>query len=225
VRGAYRAGKLSVGFWDHWVPGANGATEKADQEWAEKEKVDVTIDFITSQGNKLLLTTAAEAQAKSGHDISRMNTFLPARYSSSSCPMNRRMDQLIKQNGKVNATVEYLGKIGGKWLAVPATIGSQIQGSVLAHRLMKKLPASTCRRCIRRAPSPRTRTGPRHLPQGAESLPEGRQSVRHRPRHDVGQRRHDRRDLPRFGAVLVNAKGDIVRQDDRSARRSTTTRS
>jgi hypothetical protein len=25
VRGAYAAGKLSVGFWDHWVPDANGA--------------------------------------------------------------------------------------------------------------------------------------------------------------------------------------------------------
>ncbi len=31
VRGAYAAGKLTVGFWDHWVPDANGATEKADQ--------------------------------------------------------------------------------------------------------------------------------------------------------------------------------------------------
>src|SRR6476646_10852110 len=69
VRGAYAAGKLSVGFWDHWVPGANGATEKAIRAWAEKEKVDVTVDFITSQGNKLLLTSAAEAQARSGHDI------------------------------------------------------------------------------------------------------------------------------------------------------------
>ena len=69
VRGAYAAGKLSVGFWDHWVPGANGATETLIKEWADKEKVDVQIDFITSQGNKLLLTTAAEAQAKSGHDI------------------------------------------------------------------------------------------------------------------------------------------------------------
>ncbi|HEY2875493.1 MAG TPA: ABC transporter substrate-binding protein, partial [Reyranella sp.] len=29
VRGAYAAGKLSMGFWDHWVPGANSATEKA----------------------------------------------------------------------------------------------------------------------------------------------------------------------------------------------------
>ena len=57
--------KLSIGFWDHWVPAANGATEGGHQEWAEKEKVEVQIDFITSQGNKLLLTGAAESQAES----------------------------------------------------------------------------------------------------------------------------------------------------------------
>src|SRR6516165_7649213 len=106
VRGAYAAGKLSVGFWDHWVPGANAATEKAVKEWAEKEKVEVQIDFITSQANKLLLTTAAEAQAGTGHDILAMITFLPARYSEQLVTMNAEMDALIKQNGKVNATVE-----------------------------------------------------------------------------------------------------------------------
>ena len=41
VRGAYAAGKLSVGFWDHWVPNANGATEKLIRAWAEKEKVEI----------------------------------------------------------------------------------------------------------------------------------------------------------------------------------------
>ena len=35
VRGAYAAGKLSVGLWDHWVPGANGATDKLIKEWGE----------------------------------------------------------------------------------------------------------------------------------------------------------------------------------------------
>jgi ABC-type glycerol-3-phosphate transport system substrate-binding protein len=138
VRGAYAAGKLSVGFWDHWVPNANGATEQLIKEWGEKEKVDVTIDFITSQGNKLLLTTAAEAQAKSGHDILAMNTFLPARYAEQLVPMNEQMDQLIKENGKVNDTVEYLGKVGGKWLAIPATIGSQIKGPCSRIDYMKE---------------------------------------------------------------------------------------
>ena len=54
VRGAYAAGKLSIGFWDHWVPGANNASTALVKEWAEKEKVEVSIDYITSQGNKKL---------------------------------------------------------------------------------------------------------------------------------------------------------------------------
>ena len=64
MRGAFAAGKLSVGFWDHWVPGANNTLTKLCQEWADKNKVEITIDYITSQGDKLLLTGAAEAQAK-----------------------------------------------------------------------------------------------------------------------------------------------------------------
>ena len=65
VRGAHAAGKLSMGFWDHWVPGANNTTTALVNEWAEKEKVEVSIDYITSVGNKNLLTIAAESQAKS----------------------------------------------------------------------------------------------------------------------------------------------------------------
>ena len=50
-------------MWDHWVPNANDATAALIKEWSEKEKVEVKVDFITSQGNKLLLTGAAESQA------------------------------------------------------------------------------------------------------------------------------------------------------------------
>ena len=138
VRGAYAAGKLSLGLWDHWVPGANKASEALIKEWADKEKVEVTIDYITSQGNKLLLTTAAESQAKSGHDVLAFSTWLPSRYADQLVPMNDVMEPLIKQNGAVNATVEYLGKAGGKWLAVPATIGSQIKGPCSRIDLMKQ---------------------------------------------------------------------------------------
>ena len=74
VRGARAAGRLSVGFWDHWVPGANEPLAKLCREWADREKVDLTLDFITTQGDKLNLTIAAEAQAKSGHDILQMGT-------------------------------------------------------------------------------------------------------------------------------------------------------
>ena len=138
VRGAYAAGKLSVGFWDHWVPGANKATEDLVKQWAEKEKVEVTMDFITSQGNKLLLTTAAESTAKSGHDVLAFSTWLPARYADQLVPMNDVVEPLIKANGPVNGTVEYLGRVDGKWLAVPATVGSQIKGPCSRIDLLKK---------------------------------------------------------------------------------------
>src|ERR1700751_3182729 len=69
VRGAHAAGKLSVAVWDHWVPGANDVMAKLCQEWAAKEKVDLTLDFVTSQGDKLMLMGAAEGWALSGHDV------------------------------------------------------------------------------------------------------------------------------------------------------------
>ncbi len=138
VRGAHAAGKLTMGFWDHWVPDANKATQALVDEWAAKEKVEVTVDFITSQGNKILLTTAAEAQARSGHDVLAFSTWLPAAYSEQLLPVNDVVDPLIKQNGAVNGTVEYLGKVDGKWLAVPATVGSQLKGPVSRIDLLKK---------------------------------------------------------------------------------------
>jgi ABC-type glycerol-3-phosphate transport system substrate-binding protein len=138
VRGAHAAGKLSIGFWDHWVPGANKASTDIVNAWAEKEKVEVTIDYIPSQGNKNLLTIAAEAQAKSGHDILAMPTWWPHAQAELLEPMNDVMTDLIKQNGEPNGTVKYLGQAGGKWLGVPASVGSQIKGPCSRIDLMKQ---------------------------------------------------------------------------------------
>ena len=138
VRDANAAGSLSVGFWDHWVPGGNKATEEIARAWADKEKVDLKIDFITSQGNKNLLTIAAEAQAKSGHDIFAFPTWWPQQHAESLEPVDDLMKQLIEQNGNVNGTVEYLGRAKGRWLAVPATNGSQIKGPCSRIDLMKQ---------------------------------------------------------------------------------------
>src|SRR6202041_1332808 len=104
IRGAHAAGKLTLGFWDHWVPGANKASTDLVNEWAAKEKVEVSIDYITGQGNKLILTAAAEAQSKSGHDILAMATWRPHTDADLLEPMNDIMGPLIKQNGEVNDT-------------------------------------------------------------------------------------------------------------------------
>ena len=88
VRGAHAAGKLAVGFWDHWVPGANAPLEKLCQEWGEKEKIDIKVDFITSNGDKDLLTAAAEAQSRSGHDILGMLAWYAPGYADSLEPVD-----------------------------------------------------------------------------------------------------------------------------------------
>src|SRR6201996_1618914 len=138
VRGAYAAGKLTMGFWDHWVPGANDTCTAIIKEWADKEKVEASVDYITTQGNKNLVTIAAESAAQSGHDILAMPSWWPHANSDMLEPVNDIMEPLIKQNGEVNGTVKYLGQLNGKWHGVPLCIGSQIKGPCSRIDLMKK---------------------------------------------------------------------------------------
>src|SRR5215207_11433363 len=125
MHGTYAAGRLQVGFWDHWVPGANDAAKKLAQEWADKEKVETSADFITSTGDKLRITTAAEAQAGSGHDVLAMSTWLPASYADKLEPVDDVVKPLIEKSGDVGNTVEYLGQANGRWVAVPTSVGTQ----------------------------------------------------------------------------------------------------
>src|SRR5262249_47944760 len=138
VRGAPAAGKLTVAFWDHWVPTGNETLKALCDEWAAKEKVDIQIDFIPSQGFKLLMTQQAEAQAKVGHDIMALSTWLPHDHANHLERLDDVMEPILKANGPVNATVEYLGKADGHWIGVPATSGSQIKGPCSRIDLMKQ---------------------------------------------------------------------------------------
>ena len=52
IRTAGAAGKVSIGFWDHWVPGGNDVMQKQCDAWAEKNKVEVQADFIASSGQQ-----------------------------------------------------------------------------------------------------------------------------------------------------------------------------
>ena len=138
VRTANAAGKLTIGFWDHWVPGGNNASKALCEEWGAKNKVEVQVDYITSQGHKNLLTISAEQQARSGHDILAFPSWQPHGSSLHLEPVDDVMAELIKQNGKVNPTVEYLARANGRWIAVPTCVGSQIKGPNSRIDLLKK---------------------------------------------------------------------------------------
>ena len=138
VRGAHAAGSLTIGLWDHWVPGANDVALKIIQEWGEKEKVDVKVDFITSQGNKLLLTIAAEAQAKSGHDVMEFTNWEAAQHAHVLEPVDDLVRDVIARNGPVEPAVEYLAKFKGTWISVPMTRGTLLLGVCSRYDLLKQ---------------------------------------------------------------------------------------
>jgi ABC-type glycerol-3-phosphate transport system substrate-binding protein len=138
VRGAFAAGKLSVGFWDHWVPGANDTLTKLCHEWADKEKVEITIDYITSQGDKLNLTQAAESQARSGHDILSFLAWAAAAQTDNLEPVDDIMAPLIAVNGKISHGIEYVARQKGHWIAVPSCVGSPTLPSCARIDLFKE---------------------------------------------------------------------------------------
>jgi ABC-type glycerol-3-phosphate transport system substrate-binding protein len=120
VRSAHAAGKLSVAFWDHWVPGANDVMRKLCQDWAAKEKVDLQIDFVTSQGDKIFLSAAAEAQARSGHDMITLTEWYAPAHMDSLENADDVWAELTKRYGETTASMLYVGKQNGQWIAPPA---------------------------------------------------------------------------------------------------------
>ena len=128
IRTAAAAGKLSIGFWDHWVPKGNEVMQKQVNTWAEKNKVEVQADFITTQGNKLLLTSAAEDQAKTGHDVLTFLQWDALNHADSLEPMDDVVGRLTAQYGAVNDICSYTGKANGHWLGVPSSSGAQNKG-------------------------------------------------------------------------------------------------
>jgi hypothetical protein len=102
------------------VPGANDVLRKLAQEWAEKEKVDLTIDFITSTGEKILITIAAERQARTGHDILPFGTWQTPDKAEDLEP-GLRSGWTVLVDGVLTvvddeATAERLGRLADPWL-------------------------------------------------------------------------------------------------------------
>lgn len=139
IRTAGAAGKLSIAFWDHWVPAGNDAMKRQVAVFSEKHKVDVQADFITSVGNKNILTLAAEAQAGTGHDVQTFPSWEVQNHADKLEPLDDVMKQLMGQYGAVSTSASYLGQVKGKWMAVPSSTGSQNKPPCARISLMKDL--------------------------------------------------------------------------------------
>lgn len=123
IRTAGASGKLTMGLYDHWVKEANPVLQGLIETWAQKNKVEVKIDFLTSVSGKIYLTQAAEAQAQSGHDVMAFDQWNTHQYADKLIPVDSAMATLIKQYGPVSEAIAFLGEIDGKWMGVPMAWG------------------------------------------------------------------------------------------------------
>lgn len=128
IRTGRAAGKVSIGFWDHWVPEGNEVMKKQCEAWGAKHQVEVQPDFITSVGSKNILTIAAEAQAKTGHDVQQFPGWEVQNHADDLEPIDDVMKRLTDKYGPVASASQYLFTVKGKWLAIPCSAGNQNKG-------------------------------------------------------------------------------------------------
>ncbi|HEX3573248.1 MAG TPA: extracellular solute-binding protein [Rhodopila sp.] len=128
IRTGRAAGKLTIGFWDHWVPEGNEIMKKQCAAFGAAHQVEVAPDFITSNGSKNILTIAAEAQAKTGHDIQQFPEWEVQNHADQLEPVDDVMQRLTSKYGGVAAASQYLFNIKGHWRAVPCSSGNQNKG-------------------------------------------------------------------------------------------------
>jgi ABC-type glycerol-3-phosphate transport system substrate-binding protein len=125
IRTGHAAGKVTIGFWDHWVPAGNDVMKAQCAAFGKANQVEVVPDFITSMGSKNILTIAAEAQAKTGHDVQQFPQWEVHNHADQMEPLDDVMAGLTSKYGPTNKVCEYLAKINGHWLAVPTSSGTQ----------------------------------------------------------------------------------------------------
>jgi ABC-type glycerol-3-phosphate transport system substrate-binding protein len=138
IRTAGAAGKLKLALWDHWVPSGDAALQKIVDAWAEKNKVDVQLDFLTGVGEKINITMAAEAQARTGHDIYAFDMWTVHEFADKLTPVDDIMKTLTDKYGKVSKAYEYLGIAEGHWRAMPVGWGSAPLTPCARISMMKK---------------------------------------------------------------------------------------
>src|SRR3954451_22414427 len=128
IRTGRAAGKVSVGFWDHWVPAGNDMMRQQCEAFGKAPQVEVQTDFITSNGSKNILTIAAEAQAKTGHDIQQFPGWEVQNHAEQLEPIDDVMKRLLAKYGPVAEISKYLFTTKGTWVAVPFSSGNQNKG-------------------------------------------------------------------------------------------------
>ena len=138
VKTSHSAGKLLLGIWSHWIPGADDNLRNILVEWGENNGVEVKVDFITSIGNKLLLTAQAESRAKTGHDVFSLPTWYSTMFKHSLDPIDDVVEDIINKHGPLLDSARFYAHLDGHWRGSPAPTGSFFDSFVSRYDLFKE---------------------------------------------------------------------------------------
>ena len=112
------SGKLSIVQWSHFVPAYDVFFDKWAKDWGTKNGVEVSVDHIGIAD--LPARAAAEAAAKSGHDIfGHFAQGLPALYETSLVDVSDVCNAVGTKYGGWLPTGESIGKVNGAWRGLP----------------------------------------------------------------------------------------------------------
>ncbi len=218
IRTAGAAGKLSLALWDHWVPTGDAAMKKLVDAWAEKNKVAVQLDFLTAIGNKIQMTMAAEAQARTGHDVYAFDQWTVHQYADKLDPLDDVMKSLIAKYGKIGRVYEYLAVQDGRWMAVPVGWGSAPLPPVGRISLLKKFSDVDVTAWFPAHPSTpeasKAWTYDLQLKMAEDMFKNGYPIGLGCGANSTDANQTWGATFGAFGADLVNAKGDIVIESD-----------
>ena len=117
---AHSAGKLRLGLWDHWVPGANDELQHIVEEWAKTNNIEAQLDFIAEPE----IVAAAEARAGTGHDIFTQWDWNVTIHKEMLEPVDDVVKEITGQYGPYLDVAAYLAQHDGIWRAVAAPTGS-----------------------------------------------------------------------------------------------------
>ena len=138
IRTAGAAGKLAIGFWDHWVPGGNDMMQKQVNAWADKNKVEVTADFITGNGNKLLMTGAPRRRPRPATTSRRSTTGTCTTAIESLEPVDDVMKYLTGKYGAVERHCRVPGEAEGPLDGGADQLRHADQAAVRADRVVQE---------------------------------------------------------------------------------------
>ena len=124
IRTAGAAGKLKVGFWDHWVPATNDVMRSRSWAGRTKNKVEVAgrlhhLEWLQDPGDP--------GRRGAGAYRPRLLPFYSwevQTYADQLEPVDDVIKNMTAQYGKYSQVAEYLASSKGQWMAVPSSTGN-----------------------------------------------------------------------------------------------------